>query len=67
MDSLLSGLPRVIVYLDDILVSGTSIEDHRVNLQRVLEKLQSAGLTVRKDKCEFEVQSISYLGHKIDQ
>ncbi len=66
MDSLLAGIPRVIVYLDDILVSGTSQEDHIRNLERVLQKLQSAGLCLKKKNCEFRVPSISYLGYKID-
>ena len=36
MESVLSGIPKVIVYLDDILVTGTSEEDHLHNLQMVL-------------------------------
>ena len=66
MESLLNGIPRVIVYLDDILISGVTKEDHMHNLQQVLERLQSAGLTLKKSKCEFVVSSISYLGHTID-
>ena len=66
MENLLNGIPRVIVYLDDILVSGVSKEDHLHNLQLVFERLHSAGLFLKKDKCKFCVDSISYLGHKID-
>ena len=53
------------MYLDDILISGVSKEDHLHNLQLVFERLHSAGLFL-KDKCKFCVNSISYLGHKID-
>ena len=66
MENLLNGIPRVIVYLDDILISGVSKEDHLHNLQLVFERLHSAGLFLKKDKCKFCVNSISYLGHKID-
>ena len=66
MDSLLSGIPGVIVYLDDILISGVSEDDHLHTLKVVLERLQSAGLHLKQDKCKFLVPSISYLGHKID-
>ena len=66
MENLLSGIPHVIVYLDDILVSGTSEEDHLKTLEIVLQRLLSAGLSVKKEKCQFRVSSISYLGHKID-
>lgn len=44
MDSLLSGIPGVIVYIDDILISGVSEDDHLHTLKVVLERLQSAGL-----------------------
>ena len=66
MENLLNGIPCVIVYLNDILVSGVSKEDHLHNLALVLERLFSAGLLLKKEKCKFCVDSISYLGHKID-
>ena len=66
MDNLFAGIPLFIVYLDNILVLGTSQEDHLRNLELVLQKLQSADLCLKKNKCEFRVPSIFYLGYKID-
>ena len=66
MECLLRGIPKVMVYLDDILVTGTSEDDHLHNLQLVLDRLEEAGLHLKKGKCEFLVPSIIYLGHKID-
>ena len=65
IESLLSGIPKVINYLDDILVTGTTEEDHLHNLQLVLQRLETAGLHLKKEKCKFLVPSITYLGHKI--
>ena len=42
MGSMLSGIPNVIVYLDDILVSGATEEEHTSTLIKVLERLQAA-------------------------
>ena len=67
MDTLLQGFSGVTVYIDDILVTGSSTEDHLQNLQKVLEKLQSAGLRLNMDKCFFLRPSITYLGHVIDK
>ena len=43
MECLLKGIPGVIVYLDDILVTGPSSEEHLSNLDKVLQKLKEAG------------------------
>ena len=55
-----SGIPRVVVYLDDILVSGTSKEDHLKTLEIVLQRLLSADLSVKKRK--MSVHQIEYKG-----
>ena len=66
MDSLLSGIPGVTCYLDDILVAGKSAQEHYQTLACVFEKLQSAGFKLNKSKCKFEQFSVTYLGHVID-
>ena len=38
---------------DDILIFGKTREEHDVALKKVLAKLQEAGLTLNKEKCEF--------------
>ena len=66
MESLLQGIPRVLVYLDDILITGASQEEHMANLKGVLSRLNKAGPRLHKDKCEFMVPVVKYLGHVID-
>jgi hypothetical protein len=67
MDTLLQGLPGVSVYLDDILVTGRTTEEHLQNLEAVLCRLKEAGLHLNKAKCMFMRPSIDYLGHVIDE
>lgn len=67
MDSLLQDLPGVVVYLDDVLVSGTSKQNHLSNLAQVMARLESAGLTLKQSKCVFLAPSVEYLGHVIDE
>ena len=66
MDTILQGIPHVICYLDDILVTGTSQEDHLQNLGEVFTRLQRYGFRLRKEKCAFLQNSVVYLGYKID-
>ena len=37
MDTILQGLPRVICYIDDILLTGSTDEEHYSNLEEVLK------------------------------
>ena len=67
METVLQGIPNVIVYLDDILVTGATDEEHLRTLSLVLERLERAGFRAHKAKCKFMQPSVSYLGHKIDQ
>ena len=53
MDSLLQGIPNVVVYLDDILVTGKTLKEHRQNLETVLTRLSQAGLRLKSSKCTF--------------
>ena len=66
MEQLLQNIPMTVVYLDDILVTGRTNEEHDRNLATVLTRLQDAGLRLKKEKCAFRQKSCTYLGHVID-
>ena len=65
IEGILRGIPHVCVYLDDILISGNSTEDHLKNLEAVMTKLEDAGMRLKVKKCAFLLDSVEYLGHKI--
>ena len=55
----------VSVYIDDILVTGKTEQDHLRNLEKVLRCLNQAGLRLKWEKCAFMLSSVEYLGHRI--
>ena len=65
MESILQGVSGVIVYIDDILVSGKTVEEHL--LDTTLTKLEEAGLRLKQSKCSFLLPSVEYLGYKISE
>ncbi len=67
MDQILQGLQHVVCFMDDILVSAPSSEEHLIVLDKVLSRLQQHGVKVKKSKCEFLCKSVEYLGFKIDE
>jgi hypothetical protein len=52
-------------YLDDVVVYIESCEEHLEHLEIMLDRLRSAGLTVKPEKVVFATQEISFLGHVI--
>ena len=66
MESLFQGCKGVAIYLDDILVTGSTVEDHLANLDKVLSIMATAGLKLNKAKCAFLLPKVEYLGHLID-
>jgi len=65
MNDILGDLIRirlVMVYLDDILIFGTYLKEHRRLVKEVLKRLQFNDLYTKAEKCFFEQSSIKYLG-----
>ncbi len=52
----------VLVYLDDILVHGSSVIDVLEKLDIVLSRLGQAGFTLNIEKCDFFPRQMKYLG-----
>ncbi|PFX22695.1 Retrovirus-related Pol polyprotein [Stylophora pistillata] len=65
MDQILQGLPGVFCYLDDIIITGHTIEEHLERLVAVLKRLEEYGLKANREKCEFLKSFVEYLGHVI--
>lgn len=65
MSNILKDLPGTSVYLDDIIVSGASIQEHDRNLERVLSKLKENGLSLNDKKCHLRKTQVDYLGHSV--
>ena len=57
----------VVVYLDDIMIYGPTLEDHLIHLEKVFDRLRQNQLYVKKEKCEFAQTDIKFLGHLISK
>ncbi|CAK1604464.1 unnamed protein product [Parnassius mnemosyne] len=69
MDNVLHDLQNTVclVYLDDIIVFSTSLQEHMVNLEKVFQKLRESNFKIQMDKSEFLKLETAYLGHIISK
>ncbi|RVW76388.1 Retrovirus-related Pol polyprotein from transposon 17.6 [Vitis vinifera] len=55
----------VVVYLDDIVMYSNTLKEHIEHLRKVFKILRQNELYVKKEKCSFAKEEVSFLGHRI--
>ena len=57
--------PHAFAYLDDIIITAATLEQHFDVLREVLKRLRDACLRINPEKCEFFKDEVKYLGHLV--
>ncbi|UYV63312.1 K02A2.6-like [Cordylochernes scorpioides] len=65
MTQLLGNIEGVVCFMDDIVVYGSSLEEHNERVRQVLKKIQEEGMTLNPEKCQFGVKTVKFLGHTL--
>ena len=60
-------VPGVNTMMDDIVVWGSTKEEHDDRLSQVLEIARKSNLKLNRDKCEFRVNQLTFIGDLISQ
>ena len=63
MDMAFEGINGCKSIIDDMLVWGSSKEEHGHNLRKVLERTREVGIKWNAEKCVFGATDVSYFGH----
>jgi hypothetical protein len=53
----------IVAYLDDILVYSETLEEYVQYVKKVLDKLRTAGLLLKPEKCNFHKDEVTFLGY----
>lgn len=68
MDCVLRGCEDCsAAYLDDVVIYSNSWEEHLHHLERVLGRIQEAGLTLNPAKCQWAKEEARNLGYRLGQ
>eukprot|EP00731_Ephydatia_muelleri_P009750 Em0005g336a len=67
MSDILQDIEGKLCQMDDVLVFGSSQEEHDDRLKAVLKRIEEAGMRLNPDKCAFSRHQVKFLGHIVDQ
>ena len=68
LDKTLENIDNKFNFLDDILIiTKGPPNDHDLNIDRVLSRLDEENLAIKLESCEFAKRTITWLGYKITQ
>ncbi|KAK7933488.1 hypothetical protein WMY93_004384 [Mugilogobius chulae] len=65
MESIIEGLEGTRVYIDDLVVWGTTKQQHDERLEKLLQRVKKFGLKLKREKCLFGVMEMTFLGDKL--
>ena len=65
IESVLEGIPDVVVYQDDILVHATTPDQLAKRLSTIFRRFEEKGVTVNQSKSVLNATEVKFLGHLI--
>ena len=63
---MLGDLDFVYLYIDDILIASSSLEEHHSHLHTVFERLIKFHLRLNVEKCTLVAEELEFLGHLVN-
>ena len=67
MSEMFEDIEGVEVVVDDIIIWGTTQEEHDTTLEKVLQRATERNLKLNKDKSQMRLKQISYIGHVLGE
>ena len=55
----------MLIYLDDVIICGSSVEEHLDRLDEVLKRLGKAGMKLKPSKCCLLQEQVTFLGYVV--
>ena len=65
MECILAGLDGVQVYLDDVIIWGSTEAEHDDRLQKVVRRMHERNVTLNWEKCKIRMPSVQFLGFTV--
>ncbi|KAG9389657.1 Zinc knuckle [Carpediemonas membranifera] len=56
-----------LIYVDDILVFGETVEEYEANLRHVMDRVRERKIKLNEKKCAFNLDEVEYLGWTVSK
>ncbi|XP_033725232.1 uncharacterized protein K02A2.6-like [Pecten maximus] len=67
VQQVLQGCEGVQNIMDDVIVHGSSQDEHDQRLREAVRVLSESGMTLNSDKCEFNMSKLVFMGHVLSE
>lgn len=67
MENLFRGIKGLIVYMDDLLIHGETVEAHDQALTEVMKRIEAMNMRVNAQKSVLGVKEVTFLGYHISE
>jgi hypothetical protein len=67
METVVKGIPNVLVYIDNLLIHSETHEEHLQILDSLLQQLIQHGIKINLEKCIFASKEVNYLGFRLTE
>ena len=67
VQKLLGGVKNCRHFVDDVIVSSATLDEHIEDLERVFKILKDEGVTLNEEKCSFAKKKVEFLGMVIEE
>ena len=65
VDQSIQGIDSTVAWVDNIIITGKTDDEHLRNIKSVLERLENRGFKVKPSKCKFMQPRIKVLGFEV--
>jgi len=67
IEKILQGIPGVAIFFDDIVITGSTDEEHLTRLEEVLSKLHKFNVRINLEKSKFFLDKVDYCGYVVNR
>ena len=67
VEQIFEKVPGAKVYIDDVLIWGSTMQEHNERLKMALDAARSSGLKLNASKCQYRQTEITFLGERLTE